>query len=818
MTAPDSLYRLLLRALPADLRAEFGDDMAQLFRDQRAAAAGHPFAVMALWIASAGDVLREAISARAPLSRPRVFSWRSLMRTFSVDLRHGLRLLRRYPASSLLAVLTLALGIGANSAIFSVVDAVLLRALPYPDPDRLVMVWEKRPAEGVLTNVVSPADFLDWKKRQTAFDDIAALAESSATLTGQGEPVELGTAAVSPSFFDVLGISPALGRRFRSEEDTFGKHRVVILTHGAWLKRFGGDPAVIGRTVTLNGNPWEVVGVLPASFRFPAPSLELWVPAVLETPQQPAPRASHQMLVYGRLKQGVTIAQARDAMDRLGKQLEAEYPDTNTGHSAWVTTLREEYVGPVSTSLVALFSAVGLVLLIACVNVANLQLARAASRRREMAVRSALGASRSRLIVQSLVEHLAMAIAGGIVGLGVAWLTLRALPAVLPEQMSVVGIRDVSLDVRVLGFALAVSLVTGILIGILPALFASRPEVSDMIKSAGRGPAAVRRRARTALVIGEVALASLTLVGAGLVVRSFATILAQPLGFEATRRLTFGVSVPGVRYPTPERRRLVLEEIERQLAGIPGVVSVGAVNLLPLGGGDSRTGIGFEGRQRAEGDPPTRMHPRVVTPTYFTTMAIPVVAGRGFTAEDTPGGEPVVVLSESSVRRYYPNESPIGKRIRFGGDETWRTIVGVVGDVRHWGLTQPINPIVYWPQAQAQFGFTTFVLETSGDPLSLAAAARQRVATVDPLLPLARVRTLDDVVAASVTSQRAQTVLMGAFGVLALVLAVIGIYGVMSQLVAVRVPEIGVRMSSAPGRTTSSASCWVKASGRRSPA
>ena len=796
MSAADKAYQLLLRVLPSELRRDFGDDMAQLFRDQRRSFAGDPVGMMSLWVAATGDVLREAVSARAPRPRAPRISWSVLMQRWSLDVRHGLRLLRRYPGAALLSILTLALGIGANSAIFSVVDAVLLRALPYPEPDRLVMVWEKRPAEGVLTNVVSPADFLDWQRRQAPFEHIAAIVETGVTLTGTGDPVQLDAGAVSAAFFDVLRIRPALGRTFRSGDDTYGTHRVVVLSHGLWSRRFGADPAVVGRTIILNGNPWEIIGVLPASFRYRNASVDLWATLVLESPQEPAPRASHQLQVYARLKDGVSIEQAREAMDRLGKEIEAEHPDLNRGHSAWVTSMRDEFVGPVSASLVAVFAAVGLVLLIACVNVANLQLTGVMRRRREMAVRAALGASRGRLVAQSLAEQMLLALFGGAVGLGVAWLLLEALPLVLPEQMSVVNIRDVTLNGRLLAFSAVLSIATALLIGLLPARTAARPELSQVLAAGGRGTgASSRRRTRTALVIGEVALASLALVGAGLVLRSFAGILSQPLGFESAQRLTLSVALPGVRYPEAERRARRLDDIEAALAALPGVTSVGAVNLLPLSGGDSRTGIGFEGRERRDGDPPTRMHPRVVTPGYFATLGIPIVEGRGFTPQDAAGSEPVVVLSTAAVRRFYPEESPIGKRIRFGGDDVWRRVVGVAGDVRHWGLTQAANPMVYWPQAQARFGFTTYVVKTTVEPTSIVAAARARIAALDPLLPVADVRTLDEVVGESVRAERAQTILIGAFGALGLLLSIIGIFGVTSQVVAARSPEIGVRLT-----------------------
>ena len=789
-------YRLLLFALPADLRRDFGDDMAQLFADHRREARGLT-GVASLCAAAMGDVLQQAAAERTARWRARSrFSWSTFMRGFVSDVRHGLRLLRRYPGMSLVAVTTLALGIGANTAIFSVVDAVMLRALPYPEPDRLVKVWEKRPSENVLTNVVSPADFLDWRRRQAPFEAIAAYASTQVALTGEGEPRRIGTGVVTAEFFDVLRVPALRGRTFQSGEDGLPPHRVAVITHGLWQRQFGADDSIVGRKIILNGNPWEIIGVLPRTFRFPDPSLDIWAPMVLETgTAQPPTRVSHQLDVFGRMKPGVTLEQARDAMDRLGKDIEAENPEANRGHGAWVTSLREEFVGPVSTQLAVLFAAVALVLLIACVNVANIVLARAVSRRREMAVRTALGAGRARLVTQSVVESLALSVVGGLVGLGVGFLLVKALPLVLPAQMSVVSLDSLGLNWRLLAFAFSLAIVTGIVVGLLPALAISGPALARAIAEGGRSPAGVRKRARQILIVSEVALATLALIGGGLVLRSFSRIMSQPLGFDAAGRLTFNVSVPAVGYPTAPERRAVLDRIEQRLAAVPGVKSVGAVNLLPLGGGDSRTGFGFEGREVKPDDAPTRMHPRIVTPGYFAAMNIPIVRGRGFSAADADGAEPVVIVSEASVRRFWPTSDPLNTRVRFNGTEIWRRVVGVAGDVRHWGLTQQTNPMLYWPQAQAQTSSLTFVLETDLDPASLTSAARAQVAAVDAKLPLGSLRPFDEVVADSVRSQRAQTILMGAFGVLGLLLAGIGIYGVMAQLVAVRVPEIGVRMT-----------------------
>jgi len=797
----DVLYRLLLLALPADLRRDVGADMAQLFRDQCDALAGRPLERAGFVLSAAGDVMAQGVAARLPRRRQFVVAEgptaRSLaMSTVRSDVRHAVRLLLRYPTMSILALATLALGIGANTAIFSVVDAVLLRQLPYNEPDQLVMVWEQRRApENVLKNAVSAADFLDWRQRQEPFVAVAAFTGASATLTGQGEPRTMGVAAVSWQFFDILGVVPARGRAFQPENEVIGRHRVLIITDSFWRRVFAADAGVIGRKVDLNGNAWEIVGVLPPDFRYRDQSLDLWVPLTLDLPNEPPSRVSHNYEVFARMKPGVTLDQARAAMDRLGKQLEEENPQANRGHSAWVTSMREEFVGPVRESLAAIFGAVGLVLLIACVNVASLILTRAASRRREMGIRAALGASRLRLITQSLAESLTLSVAGGVLGLGVAFLALQALPLVLPEQVSVVDIGSLSLDLRMLLFALGLSLVTGVLFGLLPALAVSRPDVVDAVNQGGRGAAGVRRRVRRGLVIGEVMLATLALVGGGLVLRSFAALLSQPLGFAADHRLTTSIVVPASRYPTPDQRRVLLEDIEARLGALPGVTSIGAVNLLPLGGGDSRTGIGIEGRERKEGEPPTRMHPRIVTPGYFRTMGIRVLRGRDFTPADAAAAEPVVVISDASVRRYFPNEDPLNRRVQFGGDNIQRTIVGVVDDVRHWGLATPANPMIYTPQAQTSRNFLTFVLKTTGDPAALAGGVRAVIAEIDPLLPAGELRPLDEVVSRSVRSQRALMILMGAFGVVGLLLAAIGIYGVMAQLVAVRTHEIGVRMT-----------------------
>ncbi len=567
------MYRLLLLALPRPLRREFGADMAQMFADWQREIGRRPIAQLGLWFAAIRDVVAEGIRERRGADRrpglsdeafggPAKSAVRTSLRASFADIRHGLRLLRRSPGSSLLALATLALGIGINTAIFSVVDAVLLRSLPYPQPDRLAMVWEKRPSEGAMTNVVSPADYLDWRRLNTSFDHMAALLETSVSMTGAGEPVQVPTALVGGAFFDVLGVRPLFGSTFTEANEAAGQNTVVVLGYGLWQSRFGGDKDLIGKTITLNGrNVWRVAGILPPDFQFIDPSIQLWAPLVLEGGSTAPTRVSHSLDVYARLKPGVTMAQAREAMDRLGRDLEQQHPDENRGHGANVVSMRDIYVRDVQTSLIAIFAAVGLVLLIACVNVANLLLTRAVSRQRELAVRAALGATRGRLITQALAESVSLSLLGGAAGIGVAMLVLRALPVVMPDRLSVVGLDTIHLDLRVLAFACLLSMATGVIFGLLPALTSSRPDLNLTLKDSGRGAISVRRRARIGLVIGEVALASLTLVAAGLVVRSFATILSQPLGFDPHNRLTLAISLTRARYPTPDAARDGLDQI-----------------------------------------------------------------------------------------------------------------------------------------------------------------------------------------------------------------------------------------------------------------
>jgi putative ABC transport system permease protein len=725
------------------------------------------------------------------------------MQTFWQDLRYGARMLMKNPGFSLIAALTLTLGIGANTAIFSVINVVLLKPLPYAEPDRLVAVWEVR-HDGRRGSASYP-NFADWRAQNQVFERIAIYRDSAMALTGGGEPTNLRAVITTPDLFPLLNARPQLGRVFLPDEEKAGS-RVVVLGHGAWRKYFGADPNLVGKQIKLNGRDFSVVGVMPAGFNFPveAEQTDLWVSAAISSerddPKEESlneQRGAHVYDSIARLKPGVTLAAAQTDLETVMGRLRAQYPDEVGGDHTAMRPYLTDLVGDVERALLVLFAAVGVVLLIACANVASLLLARAIGRQREIAVRAALGASWGRIVRQLLTESLLLAAVGGTVGLLLATWGVDLLKALSPADLP--RMHDVRLDGRVLMFTLLVSLLTGLLFGLIPALRAARADLNEALKEGGRGGEGSRRnRLRSALVVAEVASAMTLLVGAGLLINSFVRLQRVNLGFDPHQVLSLRVELPEARYR--EGRQIINfnQEFLRRVERLPGVRSAAMVFKLPLGGSDASNTFEVEGQPS---DKSRRLTAglRVSTPGYFRTLGIPFVDGRDFSERDEEKSAPVVIINETLAARYFPNQNPIGKHIRpdisLEGAPPWREIVGVVSAVRHGGPGKEPRPEFFLPHTQMPFLTLTTVVRVAGDPLAIVGAARNEVREMDRELPIDSVKTLDQYLTESVAQPRFNTLLLALFAGVAMTLTAVGLYGVMAFSVTARTREIGVRVA-----------------------
>ncbi len=726
------------------------------------------------------------------------------MGTLWQDIRYGLRVLVKSPSVSIVATIALALGIGANTAIFSVVNAVLLRPLPFPNSDQLMSVFESDRVRGGVRGSYSYPNFFDLRDQNHVFEHVAAYHDNDFTLTGQGQPVMLHGAMASADLFSVLGVTPMLGRTFTPAEDKLTESgRVVVLSERLFAGRFNSDASIVNKTITLNGHSFTIIGVMPKGFEFPIQNdpLDLWTTiaedAAGETPIT-SQRGAHFLRVIGRLKPGVSQLQAQSEADTIGARLAQQYPDTNTNKGIRIEPTLQALVGDVRPALLILLGAVACVLLIACANVANLLLARAMTRHKEMAVRSALGASRLRVVRQLLTESLLLSLAGGVLGLGLAIWWSDLLIAL--GKQDIPRAIQVGLDWRVLGFTLSVTLLTGFVFGLVPALQLSKTDLTESLKEGrGAGAAARKNRIRGVLVVAELAIAVVLLVSAGLLMQSFWRLQHVNSGLQAQNVLTFNVSIPEVRYSSEKQARF-FRDLTNRLRSLPGVQSASAALPLPLSGDRFVISFQIEGRPVAPKDEPAA-DLFMTEPDYFRTLGIPLLQGRDFNERDDHNSTPVVIVSDQFARQFFPGENPIGKRFK-PGLSSWeneksqmREIIGVVGDIRNRALNTEPKPVYYLPQSQVPFNELAIVTKTSNDPRALINAVTREVQSMDAELPVFNAKTMDEYVSSSVAAPRFNTTLLAIFASVALVLTVIGLYGVMSYSVAQRTNEIGIRMA-----------------------